>query len=205
VVFAAAEHSGFGTVVASAISSSCRLSLVGRATSFDEALSVCASLGPAVLVVDAALPTLDPLSVLERVIALGVDTRVVLLFGSSASAEIVQHVFARGAAGCVLVTSPVERVVATTRAVLDGEVAFGRELWPGPHRSPGTLGDGVRLSAREREVLGLSSQGSRTKQIARQLGISEATVETMMRRAAEKLGALTRTHAVAEALRRGLL
>lgn len=53
------------------------------------------------------------------------------------------------------------------------------------------------LTTRQREVLGALARGQQTKQIARDLGISEATVKTHLQRAAARLGAQTRAQAVA--------
>lgn len=61
------------------------------------------------------------------------------------------------------------------------------------------------LSHREIEVLMLSSEGRSAKQIAYQLRISRETVNTLFDRARTKLDAATTTHAVAKAIRQGLL
>jgi DNA-binding CsgD family transcriptional regulator len=65
---------------------------------------------------------------------------------------------------------------------------------------------GVRVpSARERQILGLLAQGETDAQIAVQLTLSPATVQTHVRNAKAKLGARTRAQAVALALARGLI
>jgi PAS domain S-box-containing protein len=64
---------------------------------------------------------------------------------------------------------------------------------------------GPALSAREREVLGALAAGATSAEIAAALAIGVETVHTHARRATAKLGARTRTEAVALALRRGLL
>jgi DNA-binding CsgD family transcriptional regulator len=51
------------------------------------------------------------------------------------------------------------------------------------------------LTGRERDVLALVGEGCRTAEIARRLGITPATVETLIRTAKGKLGAATRTQA----------
>ena len=53
------------------------------------------------------------------------------------------------------------------------------------------------LSARQREILALVGRGMSSKQIARQTGIGEQTVNTHIRRARAALGAPTRAAAVA--------
>jgi PAS domain S-box-containing protein len=60
-------------------------------------------------------------------------------------------------------------------------------------------------SARERQVLGMLASGATDVQIAAQLELSPATVQTHVRNAKAKLGARTRAQAVAMALRQGLI
>jgi DNA-binding CsgD family transcriptional regulator len=61
------------------------------------------------------------------------------------------------------------------------------------------------LTPRELEVLRLISGGDTAAEVARTLGITVAGVENAKRRIYEKLGVQSQTHAVADALRRGLL
>jgi LuxR family maltose regulon positive regulatory protein len=61
------------------------------------------------------------------------------------------------------------------------------------------------LTPRERQLLGLLDEGLRFKQLARRLGISEATAKTHARHLFCKLGASSRAEAVHLARLRGLL
>lgn len=61
------------------------------------------------------------------------------------------------------------------------------------------------LTARERECLSWASLGKTAGEISLKLGISEATVVAHLNAATRKLDAVSRCHAVAEALRRGIL
>ena len=63
----------------------------------------------------------------------------------------------------------------------------------------------ARLSAREREILGRVALGQDGPEIAAALVVSPATVRTHIGNAVRKLGARSRAHAVAVALRSGLL
>ena len=56
---------------------------------------------------------------------------------------------------------------------------------------------GRRITARELEVLALVAKGCSTPEIARQLWITEDTVQTHVKRTLRRLGARTRAHAVA--------
>ena len=61
------------------------------------------------------------------------------------------------------------------------------------------------LTPRERDCLALVAEGLRAAELAHRLGVSEATVEFHLTNARRKLGARTRDHAVALALRAGVL
>lgn len=63
----------------------------------------------------------------------------------------------------------------------------------------------IVLSDKEREVVSWAARGKTTTGTADIMGISEATAETHMRNALRKLGAESRTHAVAIAIYRGLI
>jgi DNA-binding NarL/FixJ family response regulator len=66
-------------------------------------------------------------------------------------------------------------------------------------------GAGVRLTARERQVLGLLAQGDRNKEIALRLGLRERTVKFHVANVLAKLNAQSRTEALRRALEMGLL
>lgn len=61
----------------------------------------------------------------------------------------------------------------------------------------------VELTPREREVIGFVAEGLTTKEVAELIGLSFATVRTHVEHAREKLGARTRTEAVANASQLG--
>jgi DNA-binding CsgD family transcriptional regulator len=63
---------------------------------------------------------------------------------------------------------------------------------------------GVALTVRERELLDSLEEGLRFKQVARRLGISEATAKTHARNLFRKLDATSRAEAVHAARERGL-
>ncbi len=71
------------------------------------------------------------------------------------------------------------------------------------HRNPSTESD--ELTHRELDVLALMGHGLTNKEISQRLGISRRTVETHIHHLLDKLGATTRTRAVVEAGRLGLL
>jgi DNA-binding NarL/FixJ family response regulator len=79
-------------------------------------------------------------------------------------------------------------------------VRSGRTLLPAA-----PAGDEPHLTHREHELLEALDEGLRFKQVARRLGISEATAKTHGRNLFRKLGATSRAEAVHAARHRGLL
>ncbi|WP_273166575.1 response regulator transcription factor, partial [Actinomyces israelii] len=71
--------------------------------------------------------------------------------------------------------------------------------------TPGALPPGVTLSPRELEVLALMAEALSNKQIARRLGVSQATVKTHVSALIAKLGVQDRVGAVVHALRNRLV
>ena len=71
-----------------------------------------------------------------------------------------------------------------------------------PGKTKGKNGKGV-LSPREHQVVELLASGNTGEEVAERLGISPATVRVHVRNATGKLGASTRTQAVAIAVARG--
>jgi LuxR family quorum sensing-dependent transcriptional regulator len=70
---------------------------------------------------------------------------------------------------------------------------------------PGRIGAHTRLTARELAVLRLIATGAQLREAAGALHLGEETVRSHLKKAQTKLGARTRTQAVAEALRQHLI
>ncbi len=120
----------------------------------------------------------------------------------------VQPALAAGARGVILrdqVGPGIGAALAAVRnglTVMDSALAEGL-VPPQPARAP-TKGRG-ELTERERQVVQLLSEGLSNKLIADRLGISDHTAKFHVNGVMMKLGASTRTEAVVEAMRRGLI
>lgn len=113
---------------------------------------------------------------------------------------------AAGARGVVLRDAGAARLAAAVRAVAEGlmvldAVAAESVLRPRP-AAPATV---EHLTPREQEVLQLLAQGLSNKLIAARLGISDHTVKFHVNAILGKLGAQSRTEAIAQAARLGLV
>jgi DNA-binding NarL/FixJ family response regulator len=105
-----------------------------------------------------------------------------------------------------------EQLLAALQAVTLGLTVVdphdGQRLFAGPAAGApraASLEGGDQLTNREREVLQLVAEGLPNKTIARRLGISDHTVKFHVAALMTKLNAASRTEAVHQAARRGLV
>ena len=134
------------------------------------------------------------------------DMPVVAVVGDHAH---VGPALAAGARGVVLRDQVGPGIHAALTAVRSGltvmDTALASSLVPSqPIRSSEPKGRG-ELTERERQVVQLLSEGLSNKLIADRLGISDHTAKFHVNGVMMKLGASTRTEAVVEAMRRGLI
>lgn len=159
---------------------------------------------PDVIVVDLRMPRLDGLEATRRIRSTHPDIRVVILTANEDPAAMSEAVRA-GASAYVLKTAEGEQVLETVRMVAQGHVVLDPVAWGRAAERPVPLGAAVTLSARERDVLSLLSQGRTNREIARELGLSVETVKTHCERLYRRLGVSDRTDAVAKGLRGGII
>lgn len=161
---------------------------------------------PDVAVVDIDLPGSGGLGVLEAAQRRDSPTRVLLLAAGDGSTELYRAL-SLGAAGYLAKRSDPERVCAAIRAVAAGETVIDERFGSGlaAEIRLRERGDRPALTAREREVLALTAEGSSVSEAAGRLHLSDATIKTHLRHAYEKLDVSDRAAAVARAMRFGLI
>ena len=174
--------------------------VVGEARNGTEALTAFASLLPDVTLMDGILPDLHGIEVTRRIVAAHPAARIIVV-SINDTAEDVHRAMEAGACGYIPKSCEKDTIVQAIRKVASGETF----LLPSLARKLADRNARVGLSAREAEVLRLISQGKANKQIAADLGLSEATVKTHIAHILAKLEAPDRTRAVTIALERGLL
>jgi two-component system, NarL family, response regulator YdfI len=127
---------------------------------------------------------------------------VVLLLDPSNSA-VFNSVLRAGIRGVLSGDATPQEIESALQAVYVGLVVTAPEFLAGLHPAADELAE--PLSERELEVLDLLAEGLSNKLIAHRLSISEHTVKTHVAAIFAKLGASSRTEAVSQAIRRGLV
>lgn len=112
-------------------------------------------------------------------------------------AQVARRALAHGASAYIPKSTPGEEIVAAIRAVLDGDVWLPHALLGGPHElRPGEAVAAAQiatLTPQQFRVMTMIAEGMLNKQIAWDLGVSEATVKAHMTAIMRKLGVNNRT------------
>jgi DNA-binding NarL/FixJ family response regulator len=174
--------------------------IIGTADNAEAAEALILRRKPDVALVDLSLPGKSGADLTRSLLAVDPDLRIMLYTGAAEEGQLLEGLDA-GAAGFALKTGDPDELEQAIITVAGGEGYLDPRLAPLLAKA----GNGrVRvLSPREREIMGLLSQGLSGEEAAKQLVLSSETVRTHVRNAMSKLGAATRAHAVALALQRG--
>jgi DNA-binding NarL/FixJ family response regulator len=125
----------------------------------------------------------------------------IVVFTADGGARLLSDALKAGVKGYVRKDSPGEDLVRAIQAARDGDFYVDPAL-----SSTIVLDDGDKtLSDRQREILQMLADGMQTEAVAIKLGLSTETVRTHTKRILAKLGADTRTQAVAIGIRTGLI
>lgn len=171
--------------------------VVGPAGDGRRAVTLAAEEQPELALVDFRMPRLSGLDLITKLREVAPETRIVV-YTADADEQIASDVLGAGAAALVLKEAPLADLVRALESTLAG----GSYLDPALTR---LTAPASKLTQRELDVLGLLAEGLPHEEIGRRLGISSETVRTHLRKASDRLGASTRTQAVATALRLGLI
>jgi DNA-binding NarL/FixJ family response regulator len=155
---------------------------------------------PDVALVDLSLPGMSGAELTRSLLSEDPDLRIVLYTGAADERQLLDALDA-GAAGFALKSGDPQELEDAIRTVAAGGDYIDPRLTPLLAKSGN--GRTKTLSPREREILGLLSQGLSGEEVASQLFLSPETVRTHVRNAMGKPGAATRAHAAALALQHG--
>jgi len=178
------------------------IDVVGSARTEQEGYEVIRRERPGLAIVDIGLEDGSGVELARRLAQSEPDIGVLIYTGLHDEA-LLREALDCGARGFALKAGPAREVVAAARAVASGG------SWVDPHlsfilgRTPSH--EAPVLSPREREVMALLAKGLKGPDVAERLAISPDTVRTHVENAMQRLGARTRVHAIAIALRHGLI
>ena len=175
------------------------MTIAGSAANGREAVDMYARLRPDVTLMDLRMPDMDGIRAITLIREQFSDARIIVLTTYPGDVQALGALKA-GAMGYLLKSSLGTELLDAIRAVHTGK----RFIPPEVATELGRHAADEALTAREIEVLRCAAAGHSNKQIARELGISEATVKAHIRSLLPKLSASDRTHAVTIALKRGI-
>ena len=186
--------------------------VVGTAADGKEAVRVCTSLRPEVVLMDVRMPVMDGIEATRRLAQLGAGAPRVIILTTFDLDDYVYDALRAGASGFLLKDVTAERLFDAVRVVAGGDALLApgvtrRLISEFAQRRPTVTGQSElsSLTRRENEVLLLVAEGLSNTEIAARLVVSEETVKTHVSRMLSKLGLRDRTQAVITAYESGLV
>jgi DNA-binding NarL/FixJ family response regulator len=187
------------------------IEVVGEASSGAEAVGLCHTEAPDVVLMDVRMPKQNGIEACASIKEAAPGARIIMLTVSDDEGDLYDAVKS-GASGYLLKDSSIEEVAQAVRVVADGQSLISPSMavklideFKQMSRPERDHGPGLRLTERELEVLRLVARGMNNREIARQLFISENTVKNHVRNILEKLQLHSRMEAVMYAVKEKLL
>jgi DNA-binding NarL/FixJ family response regulator len=173
--------------------------VVARVSTAEDALEAAARFHPKVVVGDPDLSASDGRPVLGALHATDLTMRIIA-FADAAELGPAETAMLAGVDAIVAKQSPLGELVRVAWDAVAGEHHVGRAF-----RAPRASRTDRRLTASESLTLRLLADGLGYREIASRLGVTPDTVRVHTAKARKRLGAATRTGAVATALRAKLI
>lgn len=185
------------------------LSIAGEAHDAAGAIELAKQLRPDVILLDLRMPGATGIQAVRRLREMESRSAVIILTSYGDQAYVRQALEA-GADGYLLKSTPPEQLITAIRNAARGRRQLSPELLDS------VLGDlaglareqtrrDADLSQEDREILRRAAEGATNREIGVTLGRSEIAIKKRLQVIFAKLGAVDRAHAVAEAIRRGLI
>jgi DNA-binding NarL/FixJ family response regulator len=179
------------------------IELVGSAADAEEAIRLLGERNPDVAVLDIRMPPFGGIEILRR-LGTALEAPKVILYTGFPERGLLLEALDAGVKGFLLKESPLSELMRAIRIVAAGGTYIDPVL-AGVLAGPVAPDRLASLTKREREILRLLADGMQNEQVGKVLSISPLTVKTHVKHAMDKLGADTRTEAVASALRQSLI
>ena len=186
--------------------------VVGTAADGEEAVRVCTSVRPDVVLMDVRMPVMDGIEATRRLALLGDGAPYVIILTTFDLDDYVYDALRAGASGFLLKDVTAERLFDAVRVVAGGDALLAsgitrRLISEFAHLRPVATRQAElsSLTKRENEVLLLVAEGLSNTEIAARLVVTEETVKTHVSRVLSKLGLRDRTQEVIAAYESGLV
>ena len=185
------------------------LQIVAKAIDGYEAVSMAEEVKPDVAIIDINLPKLDGIEVTKQIKASCSSTAILILSEYDLGTYLISSLRA-GALGYMVKTCPINEIINAIHLVHAGEEVLSTRaaadaLRRFANRYDNETKHSRELHRREIEILRLIIRGMSNKDIARELYISQRTVQSHLVHIYSKLGVDSRTAAAYNALREGWL
>lgn len=208
-ILIADDHPTYREGLRQLLSAETDLECVGVASDGVEAIEMTKQFQPDVALIDIIMPELNGIKATAQIKSICPNTAVLVLSAFDNMAYILPVVKA-GASGYLLKNSSLDEIAGAIRLVHNGDTVLDSAAVDivmanirASSTSTGNRSDD--LGNREMEVLALTAKGMSNKDIAKQLTLSERTVQTHLVSIFKKLSVSSRTQAVLYALRKGWL
>lgn len=170
---------------------------IATASSGDEALALCETFLPNLVLMDLRMPGMDGHSAIESITRMWPQIRIIVFSGNDSAPEI-RLAKRNGAAGFMSKSSDPGMLLKLVEKVAAGGTGFPDQM---PQLDPQSCG----LSARELEILRHLTRGFSNDEIGKTLFVSGQTIKGHLKHIFPKLGVATRAEAVNRAHELGLL
>lgn len=179
--------------------------VIAEASNGEEAVELARALKPDVILMDLSMPVLDGIEATRRIVGELPDTRVLVLTMHEDPSR-TRAAISAGASGYLTKGTTFVDVLQTIRLVAAGETILSPALAVSMLRAAeeSSATDGL-LSERQVEILQMVANGLGTKQVARELGITQKTVHNHLNAIYRRLDTQSLTHAVLSAVRLGII
>ena len=194
------DHPLMRVGVAAIINARPNMTVVVQTGTGEEAVALFREHKPDITLMDLRLPKMSGVDAILAIRARYPESRFIVLTTYEGD-EDIHRAFEAGAQGYVIKGMPYQTLIDALLRVHSG----GRFLPPPVARALESRMPDSDLSPREQEVLQLLVNGQSNKEIASELGITNATVKCHVSTILMRLNVSDRTQAVVAALQRGLV
>jgi DNA-binding NarL/FixJ family response regulator len=177
--------------------------IIAEASNGFELLELLENITPQLVIMDINMPKMNGIEATRLAMAKYPDLKIIILSMYN-EIEYYNALLDYGIKGFVLKDADNEEFLLAIKKVLSGESYFSQQLLINIIRES-TLAEPVKLSRREKEILGLISQGLSNQEISGVLNISQRTVERHRTHLLEKTGSKNSIRLIIYALKNNLI